>query len=184
MFKIVRFDGAVDWEEEDRRAARGFKSRRKRKESKEMADRNHQARVRAVVEILYQHGHSTSLVALAQHSRPVQRMLDAFLDYFIDENDDDLVTRLKAFRNLPLNDIRDRQTEATDAIVFALLAIDGFFNTFRAYIPATVLSSSEDDDSPRSPPPPDPPTSIASKSGKCQQTFTLYADIDTRQRKG
>jgi hypothetical protein len=59
-------------------------------------------------------------------------MLQAFLDYFIDENDDDIATRLGGFRNLRLKDILDRQTKATDAVVFALLAIDDFFNTFCA----------------------------------------------------
>jgi hypothetical protein len=150
IYKVVRFDSSVDWEEEDRRTARGFESRRERKESKEMAYRNRQDRVRAVVEIVYQQQRSTSLVALAQLNRPVRRLLEAFLDYFVDENDDDIATRLGGFRNLPLTDIRDKQTKATDAVVFALLAIDEFFNTFRAYIPATVLSSSEHDDSPRS----------------------------------
>jgi hypothetical protein len=73
------------------------------------------------------------------------------LDYFIDEDDGDIATRLVSFRNLPLNDIRDRQTKTTDAIVSALLSIDEFFNTFRAYFPVTVASSSDDDiDSPRS----------------------------------
>jgi hypothetical protein len=71
IHKMVRFDSSVDWEEEDCRTARGFESRRERKESKEMAHRNRQARVRAIVEIVYQQRRSASLVALAQRNRPV-----------------------------------------------------------------------------------------------------------------
>jgi hypothetical protein len=147
IYKVVRFDSSVDWKEEDCRTARGFDSRRERKESKEMADRNLQARVSAVVEILYEQCFSTSLIALARGDRPVRRQLNAFLDFFIEKNDDNIATRLGSFRNLPFNNISDRQTKTTHAIVSVLLAIDEFFNTFRAYIPATVLSSS---DSPRS----------------------------------
>ena len=146
IYKVIRFDSSVDWDEEDRRTARGFGSRRERKQSKEMADRNRQARVRAVVEIVYQQRRSTSLVALAQHNRHVRHMLEAFLDYFVDENDDDIAARLGSLHNLPWNDIRNSQSKATDAVVLALLAIDEFFNTFRAYTPATVFHR----DSPRS----------------------------------
>jgi hypothetical protein len=135
--KVVRFDSSVDWKEEDCRTARGFDSRRERKDSKEMANRNLQARVSAVVEILYEQCFSTSLIALARGDRPVRRQLNAFLDFFIEKNDDNIATRLGSFRNLPFNNISDRQTKTTHAILSVLLAIDEFFNTFRAYIPTT-----------------------------------------------
>ena len=112
-----------------------------------MADRNFQARVKAVVEIVHAEQHSASLVALAQRHRRVRRELENFLDLLADENDDDIPTRLEAFRNLPREDIDARQNGESNGTAFALLAINDFFTTFRAYVPATVVSSSEDDDS-------------------------------------
>ena len=150
IYKVVRFDSSVDWKEEDCRTARGFDSRRERKESKKTAYRNLQARFGAVVEILYKPRLSTSLVTLALGNIRVHGLLDLFLDDFIEQNRDDIATRLGSFRNLQFNTISGRQTGVTDGVVSVLLAIAEFSNTFRAYLPATVLSFAEDDDSPRS----------------------------------
>ena len=149
--KVVRFDGSVDWEEEDRRTARGFQLRRERKERKWTAYCNRQNKIEATVDIIHQPRRSTSLVALARRERRVRGVLKIILSEFVPE-DDDIATRLTAFRNMSLNSILDSLSEYTECFILALFSFPAFFNTFRAYFPSIVVttSSSDDDDSPRS----------------------------------
>jgi hypothetical protein len=150
-YKVVQFDSSVDWEEEHLRTERGFQSRRERKERKQMEDRNRQNKIDATVDIIHQQQRSTSLVALARRARTVHSLLGIILDLFGVHENNDIATRLATFRNMPLNNIHDSLNEETEGIIIALFGVTAFFNTFRAYLPSTVVTSSEDDDdSPRS----------------------------------
>lgn len=150
--KKVRFAG-VDWEEEGRRTARGVESRRERKECREisrMTDKNRQKRVEAVLEkVLHHGGRAASLCALSRGVKKVRVQLNLFLDDFVGE-DEDLAQRLTDFHAIPLSNIHQNMTEELENILYTLSSNGSFFNTFRAYIPSTVVSSSDEDDSPTS----------------------------------
>lgn len=72
IYKVVRFDCSVDWEEERRRTARGFQLRRERKERKQTGDHNRENKIEATVDIImHQQRRSKSLVTLARRDRHV-----------------------------------------------------------------------------------------------------------------
>jgi len=147
--KEVRFDCSVVWEEEDRRTAHGFQLRREQKKRKQMEDRNRQNKIEATVHIMHQQRRSTRLVALAHQDTNVHGLLGIILNNLNVPEDDAIAMRLTTFRNMPLNSIR--LNGDIEALIIALYGTSAFFDTFRTYLPSTVVTSSEDDDgSPRS----------------------------------
>jgi hypothetical protein len=151
--KAVQFDSSVDWEEEDRRTARGGQLRREKKERKQMEHRNRQERINAVVEILHDERYSTSLVALANENDEVRDTLVLIVNRFnVLQESNDISLRLEAFRNLEMSTITER---LDGAVVLAgnlilLAQVTPFYEAFHRLLPATIVSSSssEDDRSP------------------------------------
>ena len=126
IYKVVRFDCSVDWEEEDRRTAHGFQSRRDRKERKQMEERNRDNKIEAVVGIIHDRRLSGSLVALARGDTS-SPLLAAILNRFHVPANEDIATRLAAFRNMPFNTIHDNRNADVEGIILALYGMTAFF---------------------------------------------------------
>ena len=145
--KTVRFDRSIDWEAEKRRTTRGFKSRRERKELKAMADRNSQARSQAVLEILHFKSRLDRLVPLSNQNDSVRTVVNTILNEFNVASDDNICTRLTAFREISWDDVRERRTDFAKSQALSMIYIPAFYDEFRRYIPASVIISSSEGES-------------------------------------
>jgi hypothetical protein len=144
--KSIRFDAALNWEDEDRRIAHGVEVRRERQQrekQRKMVRAEEARRVLEVVDILRERGRLQAVVAVCNNS-----FIRTLLSYFLSEVDlqGDLNTldqRLDAFQD-PNRVIMYRDLNET-ALEFlgALFVVEAFV---REFFPASIVSSESEPD--------------------------------------
>jgi hypothetical protein len=144
--KSIRFDAALNWEDEDRRIAHGVEVRRERQQrekQRKMVRAEEARRVLEVVDILRERGRLQAVVAVCNNF-----FIRTLLSYFLSEVDlqGDLNTldqRLDAFQG-PNRVIMYRDLNET-ALEFlgALFVVEAFV---REFFPASIVSSESEPD--------------------------------------
>ena len=146
----VCFDSSVDPEEEDRRTARGIKSRRERKERKKMTEKYKEGRMKVTAKILMDPDQRQKLVALCGRDERVAVCVSDFVDEYIEtQNHPTLDGALSAFHQQPglTVDTVAANANVREDLEFLGLVSGEFQDKFKILLKAAaVTSGSEEED--------------------------------------